>query len=375
MWEKRPVPIIKAMNKKSRVAVAMSGGVDSSVSAAILKDQGYEVIGLTMRLWDPTEEAGEKFGRCCSPEDARDARRVAEQLEIPHYVINFRQAFEKEVVDYFVREYLRGRTPNPCIKCNERMKFNLLLRKAEELDCRFLATGHYARIERRADSGQRHFLFRGKDRHKDQSYFLFSMTQTQMAKVTFPLGGISKKEAREEALRLGLRVARKAESQEICFIPDDNYRNFLQKKGCHTGGEGRIVDRSGNLLGIHGGIHTFTIGQRRGLGLGGPSPRYVVALDPEKNEVVAGTKDDLLARGLIAGGMNWIAFPVLEKEIEVLVQIRYRHPGMAALVSPAEGGKVRVEFQEAIRSVTPGQAAVFYRGEEVIGGGWIERAL
>ncbi len=361
------------MEKKIRVAVAMSGGVDSSLSAAILKDRGYEVIGLTMRLWDPAENAGEKFGRCCSPEDARDARRVSEQLGIPHYVINFRELFEREVVDYFTREYLRGRTPNPCIKCNERMKFNLLLRKAEELGCRILATGHYARIEH--PSGERRVLLRGKDRQKDQSYFLFSMTQDQMAKVAFPLGGISKKEAREEALRRGLRVARKADSQEICFIPDDNYRNFLRKRGCEIGGEGRIVDRGGKVLGVHGGIHGFTIGQRRGLGLAGPLPRYVVALDPEKNEVVTGTKDDLLSGGLIAGEMNWIAFPMLEEEIEVSVQIRYRHPGAAASVSPLEGGKVRVDFHEPVKSVTPGQAAVFYRGEEVIGGGWIERAL
>jgi tRNA-uridine 2-sulfurtransferase len=364
------------MKKKIRVAVAMSGGVDSSLAAALLKDQGFDVIGLTMRLWDPTEDGREKFGRCCSPDDTRDARRVAEQLGIPHYVVNFRQAFETEVVEYFIREYLRGRTPNPCIKCNEQMKFRLLLRRAEELECQSLATGHYARIVPRVHDSGRNLLLRGTDRSKDQSYFLFSMTQEQMAKVVFPLGGISKKEVRQEALGRGLRVARKAESQEICFIPDDNYRNFVAKKsGGEIGVKGRIVNRRGKVLGAHDGIHSFTIGQRRGLGLGGPCPHYVVALDPEKNEVIAGTAEDLLSRGLVAAGLNWIAFPVLEKEIEAVVRIRYRHPGVKARIAPMPGGEVRVEFQEPIKSVTPGQAAVFYGEEEVIGGGWIERAL
>jgi tRNA-specific 2-thiouridylase len=368
------------LEKKGRVAVAMSGGVDSSTTAAILKAEGYEVIGLTMHVWDPTQDGKGDFGRCCSPEDIYDARRVADQLGIPHYVINLRKPFESEVVDYFVDEYLKGRTPNPCVLCNERIKFGLLLRKAEELGAKALATGHYARIDlgsvgEKNEPG-RYLLRRGRDRGKDQSYFLFSMTQEQLSKVLFPLGEKSKAEVRQQAQGLGLRVAQKSESQEVCFIPDDDYRSFVEKrKGREISKPGEIVNRQGKVLGLHRGLHSYTIGQRRGLGIAAPLPHYVLALDMEGNRVVAGTDEELMTNGLVAGRVNWISFPRLEKKMEAQVQIRYRHPGAPAVVAPLEEGRVGVEFKTPQRSVTPGQAAVFYRGDEVLGGGWIEKAL
>ena len=369
-----------SLKKKDRVVVAMSGGVDSSTAAALLKEEGYEVIGLTMHLWDQTQDGKGAFGRCCSPDDLHDARRVADQLGIPHYVVNLKKAFEEEVVNNFIEEYLRGRTPNPCIHCNDRIKFGFLLRKAVELGAKALATGHYARIMRAPHvphrKEERYLLLRGKDRNKDQSYFLFTLTQEQMDKVIFPLGGKFKVEVRQQALKLGLRVAEKAESQEVCFIPDDDYRRFLEaRKGKGILKPGEIVDRQGKVLGSHQGLHSFTIGQRRGLGIASSYPYYVLALDGESNRVVVGRKDELQAFGLVAGGMNWISFLELEGEVEALVQIRYRHPGVPAVISPLGEGKVRADFQIPQKSVTPGQAAVFYRGDEVLGGGWIQRGL
>jgi tRNA-specific 2-thiouridylase len=353
----------------------MSGGVDSSTAAAILKNEGYEVIGLTMHLWDQKLDDPEEIGRCCSPEDIGDARRVADQIGIPHYVINLRRAFEEEVVHYFIEEYLRGRTPNPCLRCNDRIKFRLLLRKAEELGAFALATGHYARIEP-APEPKKFLLRRGQDRNKDQSYFLFTMTQDQMARVWFPLGKKSKAEVRQQASVLGLRVAQKKESQEICFIPHDNYRRFMEERiGKETFRPGEIVDRQGRVLGLHRGLPSYTIGQRRGLGLAAPHPHYVLALNPEKNQVVAGAKEELTAHGLIAGGINWISFPKLTEKMEAWVQIRYRHPGVLAVISPGEEGHVTVDLKTPQKAVTPGQAAVFYRGDEVLGGGWIEKAF
>jgi len=355
--------------------VAMSGGVDSSTAAAVLKKEGYEVIGLTMHLWEQEQSDRGDFSHCCSPEDIRDARRVADQIGIPHYVVNLRQVFKEEVVDYFLSEYLQGRTPNPCLRCNDRIKFKVLLHKAEELGAEVLATGHYAQIEL-DPAKKRYLLRRGKDRQKDQSYFLFTMTQEQMAKVIFPLGAKAKSEVRQQALELGLRVARKKESQEICFIPDNNYRRFMEARmGKEISRPGEIVNRQGEVIGRHRGLYSFTIGQRRGLGIASPHPLYVLALDARQNRVLAGKKEELLTESFIARGVNWISFLRLEEKIEAVVQIRYRHPGAPAVISPLGRGGVRVDLKIPQRSVTPGQAAVFYQGDEVLGGGWIEKAL
>ena len=361
---------------KERIAVAMSGGVDSSMAASILKDQGYEVIGFTMHLWDDSPDNKGAAGRCCSPEDLRDARRVADEIGIPHYVINLKAAFEKEVIRYFVGEYANGRTPNPCVVCNDRLKFTFLLQKAEEIGARALATGHYARIGRDPDHPERAVLLRGTDPSKDQSYFLFTMTQAQMGKVLFPLGDKSKSEVRRLASSMRLRVAHKKESQEICFIPDNDYRKFLEsRKGKEAFKPGEIVDRKGKVLGCHQGILNYTVGQRRGLRIGGENPLYVLQLDRERNRVVVGRREELLAHGLVASKLNWMAFSQLKGEVKALAQIRHRHPGVPAILFPLEEGKVRVHFQTPQESVTPGQAVVFFRGDEILGGGWIEKSL
>ncbi len=358
--------------KERRVLVAMSGGVDSSVAALLLKRAGYEVIGISMQLWDYSEKLDlpETGGSCCSLEDIADARRVAETIGIPHYVLNMEKVFSKEVVEYFVKSYLTGETPNPCVKCNSEIKFNVLIKRALELDATYVATGHYARIIK--DAQGRYRLLKGVDSTKDQSYFLFSLTQKTMAHILFPLGELTKREVRSIAKEAGLRVSEKEESQEICFIEDGNYRNLLKERTALK--EGPIVDTKGNLLGSHTGLFGYTIGQRRGLNIkNGMGPYYVVALDTEKNELVVGTKEELFSEGLLAREVNWITAPP-EAPIEAKVRIRYRHNPVDATVIP-QGEQAVVRFSIPQRAVTPGQAVVFYKDDEVLGGGWIERAI
>ncbi len=358
-----------------KIAVAMSGGVDSSVAAALLKEEGHEVIGLTMRLWDNPADGAGKSGSGLGSAHMAEARRVAVQIGISHHVVSLRELFEKEIIGYFVAEYLRGRTPNPCAICNQRIKFHALLKKAEEMGAQALATGHYARLLR--DPQSLSFkLCRGHDRRKDQSYFLFLLTQDQMGKIWMPLGDKSKNEVREKAFRLGLSVAQKSESQEICFIPDDDYRKFVEtRKEKEIAGAGKIVNLQGQELGRHQGIYAYTIGQRRGLGIAAPYPHYVLGLDAEKNFVIVGKNEELFSAALIVREANWVSISPPEGPIEAAIQIRYRHPGAPGFLVPLEGGKVRVELTRPQRAVTPGQAAVFYRGDEVLGGGWIEKTL
>ncbi len=355
-----------------RVLAALSGGVDSAVAAALLVEAGYEVIAISMLLAGNAEGHD---GGCCSIDDFQDARRVAEQLGIPYYVLHLKDAFRSRVIDVFTNEYLHGRTPNPCLLCNRDLKFDLLWQRARELDAHFVATGHYARVEYDQPNG-RYQLLRGTDQRKDQSYFLFTLSQTQLARTLFPVGHLTKHEVREKARVLGLKVAEKPESQDICFVPDGDYARFIEQRlSAEQVKAGEIVDQDGRALGAHQGIHRFTVGQRRGLRLGGlAEPRYVTHLDAQSGRVMVGTKDQLGTRGLIAKRVHWIDGTQTE-EVRVAVKIRYRHPAIPARVVPRAAGEAVVWFEKSSPAVTPGQAAVFYEDERVLGGGWIEGAL
>ncbi len=353
----------------------MSGGVDSSVAAALLIDRGYEVIGVTMQIWDPgiTEVAGDYVG-CCSLAAVEDARRVAHLLDIPYYVMNFREAFEKRVIDYFVREYLGGRTPNPCIACNRYVKFEALLQKALALGADYVATGHYARLYR-DPATNRYMIGRAADRKKDQTYVLYGMTQRQIARTIMPLGDYTKDQVRRMAAEKGLPTAEKPESQEICFVPDNDYHRFIAGR---AGGEvkpGPFLDREGNVLGTHRGIPYYTVGQRRGLGIAAGHRMYVVDIDPERNVVVLGSAEELLAPGLEACENNFIPFDTLGEPLRVEAQIRYNARPDPAVIFPLEDGRVRVVFDRPLRAVTPGQAVVYYQGDLLVGGGTIDRRL
>ena len=354
---------------RGRVIVAMSGGVDSSVAALLLKEQGYEVIGVTMRLW--TVERGDLPAlsrRCCSVEDVDDARRVCQLIGVPHYVQNFEREFQRHVVDYFVREYDRGRTPHPCLACNDKIKFDFLLRRAMFLDADYIATGHYARIRR---NGKGLGLLKGIDGNKDQSYVLFTLTQGELARLLLPVGEYQKDQIRELAAGAGLPVANKPDSQEICFIPDGDYRKFVGERAAPRPGE--IVDSSGVVVGRHPGIHVFTVGQRRGLRLNGNTgkPMYVVRIDPESNRVVLGPEEALFQTTLWASRITFVSGEVASGPIDVTAKIRYRAVESPATVIP-HGDTAEIRFRQPQRAVTPGQAVTFYQGEELVGGGIIE---
>jgi tRNA-specific 2-thiouridylase len=365
-----------------KIAVAMSGGVDSSAAAAILKEQGHDLVGFTMQLWNQrrgisVDENGEPLpSRCCSLDDVYDARRVAEELGFPFYVLNLEKEFERGVVQPFINSYLNGETPIPCVACNSRLKFASLDRLAASLGCEKVATGHYARVDH-DPSANRYRLLRGRDPQKDQSYFLWELTQDQLSRSLFPLGEMSKTEAREAARQNHLAVAEKAESQEICFVPDGDYAGFIDRYlEAEDGldrlpGAGEIVSTSGAVIGKHAGIHHYTIGQRRGIGIANADPLYVLRIDSEKNRVVIGNQEQLLSDGFAAAGVNWIALDNPTGPIRAEVRVRYRHTAALATITPQEGDRARVKFDEPQRAITPGQATVFYRGDEVVGGGWI----
>lgn len=352
-----------------RIVVAMSGGVDSSVAAALLAEQGHEVIGFSMQLYD--QSGPEQFGSCCSLDDLYDARRVASTLGFPHYIVNFEQQFRETVISNFVSEYASGRTPIPCAHCNSGLKFATLLDRAHGLGAAHVATGHYARVEQAANG--RWLLKRATDPEKDQSYFLFALTQEQLASAVFPVGALSKPEVREQARRLQLNVADKPDSQEICFVPDGDYAKFVARKQPAVATAGAIVDERGAALASHGGVHNFTIGQRKGLGIGGTvAPLYVLKIDAESRQVTVGPRESLERTTLTASGVNWIAIDAPDSPIQVSAQIRHRHIAAPGSVHALAGGRAEMTFDTPQSAVSPGQAVVFYDGDVVVGGGWIE---
>lgn len=361
--------------KKKRVVVAMSGGVDSAVAAGLLKDQGYEVIGISLKLWDYDEPDRKPTSKtCCSFEDISDARQVCDRIGIPFYAFNYKKHFEENVVQRFVSAYHTGTTPNPCILCNQFVKFDRLMDEALKLKADFLATGHYARLDRSNPQDIR--LLKGCDAAKDQSYVLFALTQQTLQKVLFPIGDFQKSEIRELARKYNMPVADKHESQDICFIPNNDYAKFIEKNYPSDNLKaGNFVDHHGKILGTHDGIHAYTVGQRRGLGVAFSERLYVTRIDPLKNEVELGIKEETLRAGCVAGRVNFIG-PIPTEAVQLGVKIRYQKDEIPALVSyEPTTQKVKIVFHEKRGGVTPGQAAVFYNGDEVIGGGWIEKVL
>lgn len=353
---------------KKKVMLGMSGGVDSSVAALLLLRAGYDVTGVTMRLRPDEYMQQSAAGGCCSLDDIDDARRVAYKLGIEHLVLNFTDLFQQDVIDYFAAEYAAGRTPNPCIACNRHLKFDAMLRRALELDFDYVATGHYAVIEQN-DAGR--WLLRKAPASKDQSYVLYSFTQYQLSHTLMPLGNYTKPQARAMAEEAGLPVAHKPDSQEICFVENNDYAGFIERYTGKKAPKGNFVDADGKVLGAHKGITHYTIGQRKGLGISFPQPMYVTKIDPEKNQIMLGCEGSQYADSLIAEDLNFIPFDTLEQELEVTAKVRYQAQPAAARLIPLSDHKVKVEFSEPQRSVTPGQAVVFYDGDLVVGGGTI----
>ncbi len=368
---------------RETVAIAMSGGVDSSTVAGMLKSQGYSLVGLTMQLWNQRRLAGKAGmpeavrGRCCSLDDVYDARRVAEKLDIPYYVVNYEEKFEQEVVRNFVDQYLKGETPVPCSLCNSTVKFEHLLTTARQIGARWLATGHYARVSFNAATGKWE-LRRAVDTAKDQTFFLWGLSQEQLAHTLFPLGEFSKPEVRTQAAEMGLAVASKKDSYEICFVPGNEYQTFLQAYLEEQGrslpdSAGELVDSEGKVLATHSGIHHFTVGQRKGLGVATGNPLYVLQIHPSEKRVVVGGESQLYGSELTARDVSWVSGEAPNAAVRVQARIRNRHTPADAVAEPLSRGRIRVVFDEPQRAITPGQAVVLYDGELVLGGGWIEK--
>jgi tRNA-specific 2-thiouridylase len=358
-------------NRKTRVLVGMSGGVDSSAAAALLLEQGYDVVGITLKLW-PQDCVNRAEDKCCGPQAVMDARSVSHKLGIPYYLVDEAEDFQKQVIDYFAAEYKAGRTPNPCVMCNEKLKFGTLINRARQLGAEYIATGHFARVEKCANSG-RMLLKRGRDARKDQSYFLFSLRQEQLARSLFPLGELTKTDTRCVARENHLKTADKEESMEICFVPDKDYGKFLQQANLVQKHQGEIVNLHGQVLGRHEGIEFYTIGQRKGLGISSPKPLYVIELDAANNRVVVGDGSALERDAFDVERCNWIPWEIPPEELEVTAKIRYNHPGTPATVVPQADGRANIKLHTAQRAITPGQACVFYQDDLVVGGGWISR--
>lgn len=352
----------------------MSGGVDSSVAAYLLKKQGYEVIGVTMQIWQDDEETNKSEGGCCSLSAVEDARRVASKLDIPFYVMNFKKVFKEKVIDYFINEYIQGRTPNPCIACNKHIKFEEFLRRAFQLNCYYVATGHYAKIEYNEDT-QRYLLKKSITDEKDQTYALYNMTQHQLKHTLMPLGYYNKEDIRKIAKELDLDVATKPDSQEICFVPDNNYANFIKKDSNLKVKEGSFVDKNGDVLGQHKGIIHYTIGQRKGLGIALGKPAYVIDIIHEKNQVVLGDAEDVFGNELIASDINFIPFTELDTPKKVWGKVRYNAKAESAIIYQIGKNKIKVVFDSLQRAITPGQSVVLYDDDIVVGGGIIIKEI